>query len=86
MNLKIENEQTGKIFSKTLVGISVNDFYCIEDDTLDNFLEEMEEKYNATMDFTGGDDFIKYTIYELDDESVFEKILDEWFNFILNNV
>jgi hypothetical protein len=58
----------------------------LEDDTLDNFLEEMEEKYNATMDFTGGDDFIKYTIYELDDESVFEKILDEWFNFILNNV
>ena len=86
MKLKIENEQTGKIFSKTLVGISVNDFYCIEDDKLDNFLEEMEEKYNATMDFTGGDDFIKYTIYELCDESVFEKILDEWFNFILNNV
>ena len=51
----------------------------------------MEEKYNATMDFTassgGGDDeFIKYTIYELCDESVFEKILDEWFNFICNNV
>jgi hypothetical protein len=49
MKLKIENEQTGKIFSKTLVGISVSDFYCIEDDTLDNFLEEMEEKYNATI-------------------------------------
>ena len=46
----------------------------------------MEDKYNATMDFTGGDDFIKYTIYELVDESAFEKILDEWFNFILNNV
>jgi hypothetical protein len=86
MKLKIENEQTGKIFSKTLVGLSVNDFYCIEDDILDDFLENMETKYNATMDFTGSDDFIKYTIYEIEDESVFEKILDEWFNFILNNV
>jgi hypothetical protein len=80
MKLKIENEQTGKLFSKTLVGLSVNDFYCIADDILEN----MENKYNATMNFTGGDDFIKYTIYEIDDESVFEKILDDWFNFILN--
>lgn len=86
MKLIIENEQTGKIFSKTLVGISVNGFYCIEDDILDDFLEKMQNKYNATMDFTGGDDFIKYTIHELDDENVFEKILDEWFNFIINNV
>lgn len=86
MKLNIENEQTGNIISKTLVGISVNDFYCMKDEILDNFLEKMEDKYNATMDFTGGDDFIKYTIYELNDESVFEKILDDWFNFILNNV
>lgn len=86
MELKIENEKTEKIFSKTLDGLSVEDFYCIEDDILNEFLQEMETKYNATMDFTGGEDFIKYTIYEIEDDSVFEKILDEWFNFILNNV
>jgi hypothetical protein len=84
MELQIKNERTGKIFSKTIIGKSVDDFYAIEDEVLDNFLKEIENKYNATMDFTGGENFIRYTIYEIDDESVFEKILNDWFNFITN--
>ena len=71
MKIIIENEQTGNLFSKVLDNVGVDGFYCIEDD-----------KYNATMDFTGGNDFIKYTIYELEDESVFDNILDEWVDFI----
>lgn len=82
MKIIIENEQTGNLFSKVLDNVGVDGFYCIEDDILDDFLEKMEDKYNATMDFTGGNDFIKYTIYELEDESVFDNILDEWVDFI----
>ncbi len=86
MKIIIENERTNNVFSKILDNVSVNHFYCIEDDILNAFLGKMEDKYNATMDFTGGDDFIKYTIYELEDDILFNNILNEWSQFIMNNI
>lgn len=40
-------------------------------------------KYNATMDFDGGDDYIQYTIYEIVNETLFEMILDKLCDFII---
>lgn len=82
MNIKIKNEQTGNVFSKH-IECSVSAFYCIEDDILDDFIDKLENKYNATMDFKGGDDYIQYNIYEIDDETLFEIILDKLRDFIL---
>lgn len=76
--LQIVNEKTGKVYSKE-IDDSFHTF--IDDDKWDNFLNKMEEKYNATMDYTGALYFCRYTIYEIDDESLFPIILNEWYNF-----
>lgn len=76
--LQIVNEKTGKVYSKE-IDDSFHTF--IDYDKWDNFLNKMEEKYNATMDYTGALYFCRYTIYEIDDESLFPIILNEWYNF-----
>jgi len=79
MLIILENEKTQRLYKKSLIGKTTKWFYTIEDE---DFFDEMEEKYNCTFDFTGGYDFIKYTIYEIEDESLFPIILDEIFNFL----
>ncbi|MFW6225471.1 MAG: hypothetical protein ACOC3V_00765 [bacterium] len=83
MKLQIIDEKTDKIYSKEIVSICVSDFYEIDDFIMESFHKIMELKYDATMDFTGSDDYISYNIYEISDEKLFEKILDEWYIFIL---
>ena len=83
MLIILENEKTGHLFKKTLIGKSPQWFYDLdEDDFFNDFFEKLEEKYKCTLDFTGGTDFIKWTIYEIDDESKFPIILDEIFGFL----
>lgn len=82
MKLELINEKTGKTFSREIPGKSIDDYFKIEYDFV---TEELETKYNATMDFTGYDDCICYSIYEIDDESLFELILEELYKFIQNN-
>ena len=77
--LSIENENNGKLYSNIIFNQTVDDFYKIEDG---EFIDYMEDKYNATFDFTGGIDSIKYTIYELeDDDNKFNEIMKEVFDF-----
>jgi len=45
----------------------------------------MENKYNSTMDFHGDHMCIRYDIYEVKDENLFNQILDEWVEFFLKN-
>jgi hypothetical protein len=81
MLIILENEKTGHLFKKTLIGRTPQWFYDI-DDYGDIFFEELEQKYNCTLDFTGGNDFIKWSIYEIEDESKFPIILDDIFKFL----
>lgn len=81
MIIILENEKTGNLFKKILIGKNIQWFYDI-DEYSDIFFEEIEQKYNCTLDFTGGNDFIKWSIYEIEDESKFPIILDEIFNFL----
>jgi hypothetical protein len=80
MKIIIQNEKTGTIYSKE-INITPEQFYSINEEIFEDFFNKMESKY-ATMDFTGGKDFIKYTLYEIEDENLFLDILNEWFIFI----
>lgn len=86
MRVVVFDEKTETEYSSTIDSITVNDFYSIDDDLLDSHFEKMESKYNVTIDFTGGEDFIIFTIYEAKDQTLFEKILEEWSDFIKLNV
>jgi len=79
MLIILENAQ--RFYKKSLIGKTTKWFYTIEDE---DFFDEMEKKYNCTFDFTGGVGFIRYSIYEIEDESLFPIILDEIFKFLKN--
>ena len=83
MQIRLKNEKTDKIFTKTLIGKDISWFYDMPEE-YDIFFDELEEKYNCALDFSGGQDFIGWSIYEIDDESLFSIILDEIFEFLKN--
>jgi hypothetical protein len=81
MDIILVDEKHNKKYQKILIGKYPMWFYNLPDET-DDFFDELEEKYNCSLDFTGGQNFIAWSIYEIDDESLFPIILDEIFNFL----
>jgi len=81
MKIILIDEKHNKKYTKVLVGKYPIWFYNLPDES-EIFFEQLEEKYNCTLDFTGGQDYISWSIYEIDDETLFPIILDEIFNFL----
>jgi len=84
----IKNDKTDKFYKKE-IRCTIQEFDNIDENVQDEFLEKMETKYNATMDYSANstENLVYFSIYELEDnDEIFEQILSEWENFIYENV
>lgn len=75
-----------KKFNNTL-----DDYWKIEDDKYFNFVEDLENRYNSTLDFYGEGDEVGYCVLDVDggkepDRETVEKIFNDFASFIEQNI
>jgi hypothetical protein len=87
MMIFIENADQSVRFSRPFIDKNLEDYWKIEENKkYFVFMEELEKKFNVTLNFYGEGDEVGYIIEEDKDKDIIEKIFQYFSFYIEQNI